>query len=251
VQQSSVVVVSFQPIFLQGMLATLAGDPAITVRGSSLCPLEAPKLAARHRPDVVLLKSREPDGGIGTIGRILRSNGAAKVILIARNASIRLAALALAEGAAGCLSSRSSGEELLAATRAVAMGRAYISPLLAEPTGTVEACRQGDRLSTLNVREQQIANYLLRGRTNREIAECLGLREKTVKNYMTQLMQKLDVRNRLELALWLAGPQVLQDGSGKIGSGLSTRHRGEAQSSRGPFDSRVGSGGRIATSDAA
>jgi DNA-binding CsgD family transcriptional regulator len=66
-----------------------------------------------------------------------------------------------------------------------------------------------DRQPGLSTREEQIAKQLLLGHTNREIAGCLGLRENTVKHYMTILMQKFEVRNRLELALCLKRPAAL------------------------------------------
>ena len=65
----------------------------------------------------------------------------------------------------------------------------------------------------LSIREEQVVKLLLRGRTNKEIATGLGITEKTVKHYMTVLMQKLQVRNRLEVVI--AAQKLASDGSQK------------------------------------
>jgi DNA-binding NarL/FixJ family response regulator len=120
---------------------------------------------------------------------------------------------ALESGAAGYLSSQSTEDEFLAALRHVLDDATYVSPTLANAViaAMYSAARAQDsnRRARLSTREEQIARELLLGHTNREIAECLGLQEKTVKHYMTILMQKFEVRNRLELALTLRRPAAL------------------------------------------
>jgi DNA-binding NarL/FixJ family response regulator len=98
-----------------------------------------------------------------------------------------------------------TAEELLQAVGAVLDGETFISQKVA--TNVIAALRAASvrqsmaRPRALSIREEQIVRLLLQGKTNREIAGGLGLREKTIKHYMTLLMQKLDARNRVELAL--------------------------------------------------
>src|SRR5690606_6208793 len=95
----------------------------------------------------------------------------------------------------------------------VVSGETFISPKIA--TKVIASLRaaairkRAVRQRRLNFREEQIADLLLKGKTNRQIAETLGLSEKTIKHYMHNLMQKLNVKNRLELALAVrTGPAV-------------------------------------------
>jgi DNA-binding NarL/FixJ family response regulator len=210
---ASVVAISYQPLLLKGLLALLRCQPGLTVAASGLAAEEAPVLVVRHRPCVVILDSGEPDRGIGTAAAILRAQPDAKVIVMAAGEDVDHAVRALDAGAVGYLSSRSGEDELIAALRHVLTGGTYINPTLA--TAVIGAMRRAaqsrdaERRAALTTREEQIARQLLLGHTNREIAGCLGLREKTVKHYMTILMQKFEARNRLELALCLKRPAVL------------------------------------------
>jgi DNA-binding NarL/FixJ family response regulator len=209
--RGAVLVLSYQPIFLDGILAGLAAYPGLRVAGHGLAAEDVPALLARTRPSLVLLDSGEPDRGLATIAAIRRGHPATHVVVLTAVEGVEHAVAALEAGAAGYLSSRTTAAELAAAIGHVLAGETYLSPTLA--TAVIAAIRTADREAeafpgTLSLREQQIAHHLLKGRTNREIASGLGLREKTVKHYMTLLMQKFDARNRLELALRLERPEA-------------------------------------------
>jgi DNA-binding NarL/FixJ family response regulator len=188
-------------------------EGSFEIVASSHSAKDAPALVARHQPNIVILDSGDPDRGIATVGAILRVRRATRVVVLTCGENVDHAVHTLESGAAGYLSSRSTEEELLSALWHVLDDATYVSPTLA--TAVIAAMRTAaqspstDRRTTLSIREEQIAKQLLLGHTNREIAGCLGLREKTVKHYMTILMQKFEVRNRLELALCLERPAVL------------------------------------------
>lgn len=167
----------------------------------------APQAVARLQPDVVLLEIGAGDPGFAIVARILEVHPRVRPIVVGGSDSGEHAMRALEAGVAGYLTSGSTPEELVEATRLVLEGETFVSPTVA--TRVIAAMRQAAarqaeaQRTGMNSREEQIAVHLLQGRTNREIAQRLGLREKTVKHYMTLLMQKFDVRNRLELALHL------------------------------------------------
>lgn len=204
---ASIVAISCQPLLLKGLLTLLHARPGLTVVASGLGADEATALVARHRPCVVILDSGEADRGIATTAAILRAQPDTKVIVMAAGDDVDHAVRALDAGAVGYLSSRSGEDELISALRHVLSGGTYLGPTLATAViGAMRRAAQGraaERRAALTTREEQIARQLLLGHTNREIAGCLGLREKTVKHYMTILMQKFEARNRLELALCL------------------------------------------------
>ncbi|WP_134500669.1 helix-turn-helix domain-containing protein, partial [Microvirga pakistanensis] len=96
-------------------------------------------------------------------------------------------------------------DEIVAAARAVTAGDIYISQNFASEV--ISALRNASvrriamQALRLSAREDQIVQFLLAGKTNREIASSLGITERTVKHYMTVLMQKLNARNRVEVAM--------------------------------------------------
>lgn len=205
------IVISCQPLLLKGLLTLVQAQPSLKVVASSNLAGDAAALVARHAPSVVLLDCEEPERAASTIGSILRVRPETRVVVMDSGGSVDHAVAVLEGGAAGYLSSRSTEDEVLAAIGHVLANATYVSPTLATAViGAMRAAAQNsDPRAALSLREEQIARHLLLGHTNREIAGCLGLREKTVKHYMTILMQKFDVRNRLELALCLKRPAAL------------------------------------------
>ena len=120
----------------------------------------------------------------------------------------QVVAQALDAGAQGYLLKGTSGLELIAAMRSVARGDSYVSPRLAGRLLTLSRRQSGTgtkptELADLTKREEQILDHVAQGRTNKEIAIQLKIGEKTVKHYMTNIMQKLQVRNRVEAVLAL------------------------------------------------
>lgn len=129
-------------------------------------------------------------------------------------------------GAIGYVLKGSTDEELMQAIETVLAGETFITPSFASKVisalRTSAMPRSAPQAVRLSVREDQIVRLLLLGRTNKEIAHRLQISEKTVKHYMTLLMQKLHARNRVEvvLAAQELGGFAAEKASGRKGSGL-------------------------------
>ena len=119
---------------------------------------------------------------------------------------------ALKAGAKGYVLKGVPADGLVHAVRAVTEGEVYVTPTLASSTlHEMTSNQSDDPIDELNPREQDILKLVAEGRTNREIGEQLYLAEKTVKHYMTNVLQKLHVRSRVEAAL-LAQRRDLEGG---------------------------------------
>jgi two-component system, NarL family, nitrate/nitrite response regulator NarL len=114
---------------------------------------------------------------------------------------------ALQRGARGCLLKGASGRDLVHAVQMLHQGESYVSPSLAAKLlmrphpGSARVTKPVDRFSDLTPREDEILSILVKGRSNKEIGNKLDLSEKTIKHHVTNILQKLQVRNRVEAAL--------------------------------------------------
>jgi DNA-binding NarL/FixJ family response regulator len=145
-----------------------------------------------------------PGGGIEAARSIAQVCPLAKTIVLTVSENEQDVAQALEAGVKGYVLKGTSGSELLTTMFAIARGESYVSPGLAARLLT--QVRQGEpaqvrALPELTQREGQILAQVARGLTNKEIARTLSLSEKTIKHHMTSVMQKLQVRNRVEAAM--------------------------------------------------
>jgi two-component system nitrate/nitrite response regulator NarL len=193
------------PILLEGMIGlySLKKDLSIVAYGHNA--VDAIKIAEQHAPDVIVIDLSMPGDSLAAIDIIIKSVTKTKVVIFTATSSIETAVKALNLGVSGYVLKGSTTMELHEAIIAAYNGETYMTPGFATKVimsmKTAEMRQKAMRANRLNAREEQIVQNLLRGRTNREIAQCLDISEKTVKHYMTVLMQKLDVRNRVEVVL--------------------------------------------------
>jgi DNA-binding NarL/FixJ family response regulator len=128
-----------------------------------------------------------------------------KVVAFTAATGVDPAIRALDSGASGYVLKGSSSRELIEAITAADSGETYITQHFASRVITAlrdtSLRRRAAEAVKLSIREQQIVRLLLQGKTNKEIARTILVSEKTVKHYMTLLMQKLQVRNRLEVVI--------------------------------------------------
>jgi len=134
------------------------------------------------------------------IRQIRRGEQETKVVVFTASSGLRHAIDALQAGANGYVLKGSPLDSLKEAIDAVMIGETYISKGFATKVIAALASPQSTGIK-LSVREEQIVALLLDSRTNREIANHMNLSEKTIKNYMSLLMQKLNVRNRVGLVM--------------------------------------------------
>lgn len=170
--------------------------------------------AAKQAPDVVLLDISKPGDASEAAKSIAKGSPGVRTITLSFPESERYVAQALAAAAKAYLPSGTNGEDILNAIMAVSQGASYV--MVGVPAHLLmEASRQqGPRRADpgLTEREVQILTEVSRGLTNKEIARNLALSEKTIKNSMTHIMQKLKVRNRVEAVLFVQNKSAVRPG---------------------------------------
>lgn len=199
-------VVDDHPIFRQGVIATLRGTTDMDVVGEGESADAALRIATHDVPDIILLDVNMPGGGIQAAVDIQRMCPAVRTVMLTVSESEEDVTAALQVGVNAYVLKGSSGPELLHIIRTVTNSGSYITPslaarLLAQAKQPQVDTRKQTDVDALSDRESQILHQVSRGLKNREIAVNLQLTEKTVKHYMTELMKKLNVRNRVEAVL--------------------------------------------------
>jgi two-component system response regulator DevR len=169
-------------------------------------------------PDVAILDVQLPDGSGVEVAREIRSAYPAIQCLILTSFSDDEALFqAIMAGAAGYLLKQIKGTDLVDAVRRVAAGQSLLDP--AVTTRVLERLRRGpetdERLARLTEQERRILDLIAEGLTNRQIAERVHLAEKTVKNYVSNLLAKLGMERRTQAAVFAAG---LRQQSGNLGT---------------------------------
>ena len=210
-----VVVVDDHPLFRDGVARTLQVDDDIEIVGAGHSAEEAVQLAISELPDVAILDLNMPGGGFDAVHRIARQCPVVKIIMLTVSEDEENVTAALQAGARGYIAKGVSGTELIQAVKAVASGENYVSPGLAARllsqinAATVNANPRYNNLPALSQREEAILALVSKGLTNKEIAQTLALSEKTVKHHVSNVIQKLQVRNRTEAALTLRQRYVI------------------------------------------
>ncbi|MBI2846064.1 MAG: response regulator transcription factor [Chloroflexi bacterium] len=201
-----VVVVDDHPLFREGVHRTLEEEADIEVVAEGHDGEEALRLAQDFLPDVILLDIAMPKGGgVRAAQAISVSCPATKIIMLTVSEDEDDLLASLKSGAQGYILKGLPARELANLIRAIHSGETYVTPGLAtrlllewKDRGTPE---KPGPLDELTDRERDILQLVSQGMTNREIGLRLGLSEKTVKHYMTNILQKLQVRSRVEAAL--------------------------------------------------
>ncbi|MBS7661293.1 response regulator transcription factor [Pseudomonas lalucatii] len=193
-------IVDDHPLLRQGVAAALKriADFEVVEQGGSA--EEAERIAAKYRPDVMLMDVHMPGDSFAAVRAIVTDNPSVRIVMLTVSESEDDAYAALEAGARGYVLKGVSGPELAQAIRNVATGQTFITPGFAgKLISDLQKHKDGEKsVDELTHREEQIIREVANGLTNREVAEKLSLSEKTVKHYMTSIMQKLQVRNRVE-----------------------------------------------------
>ncbi|MFI6577057.1 response regulator [Nocardiopsis sp. NPDC050513] len=208
---------------LRGSLRMLLdAAPGLTVVGEARTGREAVDLAARHRPDLVLMDVRMPDlDGLAATRAIREASDRTRVVVLTVFDLDEYVYSALRAGASGFLLKNTGPEELLRAVRVVADGQALLAPevtrrLIADVVrggGVREPHRW--RGITLTPREREVATLVGRGLSNADIAERLTLSRATVKTYVSRLLTKLDARDRAQLVVFAYESGLVQAAGGE------------------------------------
>lgn len=204
----NVVVIDDHPMFRAGVVQILSSTPDFAVVGEGASAAEAIHLAATLGPELMLLDISMPGSGIDAASHILKTHPAINVIMLTASEAEENVTAMLEAGVKGYLLKGTSGTELVRIARAACNGECYVTPTLAakllcqiKQKQTQLKALQSEGHSELTVREEEVLGHVAQGMTNKEIARALALSEKTVKHYMTIIMQKLQVRNRVEAVI--------------------------------------------------
>jgi len=205
-----ILVVDDHSLFRCGVIQTINEQSDMEVVAEADSVASAVEKAGETLPDIALLDVKLPDGtGLDIAAQIQRDCPFTRIILLTVVEDEDVVVRALKGGAHGYVLKGVSAGELVSVVRSVHRGETYVSPtiagrLLSELSGGSASQGARDLVGTLSERERSILELVAQGKTNKEIADTLFLSEKTVKHYMTNVLQKLHVRNRVEAALLLS-----------------------------------------------
>ena len=191
----------------EGLIGLIGRQATMTVVGEAGTVAEAIALAARVKPDVVIMDVRLPDGsGVEACRSIREANADVKVIMLTSYADDEALFASIIAGASGYLLKQTRGQAVVDAIIAVAAGRSLLDP---DVTGKVlerlrETRAEDPVLASLTEQERKVLTGLAEGKTNRDIGETLFLSEKTVKNYVSRILDKLGLSRRAEAAAYMA-----------------------------------------------
>ena len=199
------VMIDDSPLIRAGLRAVLEGYPGVAIVGEAGTAGEGLATVLQQKPDVVLLDLRLPDRpGLAVCSDILRRRPQTRILILTSSTDERRVHEAIALGANGYLLKENDGASLVAAITKVAAGHSVLDPSIADQM--VNLMKRGneptiaERLSVLSPQERRVLALLAEGLTNKGIGERLGLTEKTVKNYLSNIFDKLHLSNRAQAA---------------------------------------------------
>jgi two-component system, NarL family, response regulator DevR len=204
-----VLLVDDHEVVRSGVKALLQATEDIVVTAEAGSVREAVDEADRTRPDVVVMDVRLADGsGIEATREIRARHPKTQVVMLTSFADDEALFASIMAGASGYVLKQVKGGELVRAIRTVGKGESLLDP--AVTSAVLDRLRKGkhllrdEKLARLSPQEERILSLVADGKTNREIGDELNLAEKTVKNYVSSILSKLEVARRAEAAAYLA-----------------------------------------------
>jgi DNA-binding NarL/FixJ family response regulator len=190
-----------------GLSALLNRQDGFRVVGQAGSGKEAVRLARSLHPDVVVLDIRMPDGsGTDACRQITAEAPGTPVVMLTSYADEDALFAAIAAGASGYVLKRIGSQELLDAIRTVAGGQSMLDPAVTaavlERIRTAAHAEESGAFAELTEQERRVLAHLAGGESNREIAEAMDLAEKTVRNYVSNVLAKLSLASRAQAAAY-------------------------------------------------
>ena len=202
----SLLLVDDQDIFRQGLAALLSVESDLEVVGEARNGQEAIELAKTLQPDVILMDVRMPVcDGVQATREIHQYYPWIRILVLTTFDDDEYILQSLQVGALGYLLKRTPSQDIAAAIRSVAQGYSHLGPTIALKVFSQlkPAVSSSDAYQELlTKREIEVLKLVGQGKNNQEIAQELFLSEGTVKNYVTQILAKLEMRDRIQAALW-------------------------------------------------
>ncbi len=206
-RKTRVMLVDDHEIVRLGLLTLINDRVDMEVVGEAGDAASAAREAERLKPDVILMDIRMPgEGGIEATRQIMARMPEMRIVMLTSFADDELLVRAISAGAVGYVLKQVGNAELLRAITAAARGEALLDPRTTARLLT--RVREADRKDTadafreLSDREMDVLAQVARGLGNAEIGEKLNLSEKTVRNYISTMFEKLSLSNRVELAVY-------------------------------------------------
>ena len=203
-----VMIVDDHEVVRNGVKALLEEAGGMSVAGEASTVREAVERAEWARPDVVVMDVRLADGsGIEATREIRAKLPKTQVLMLTTFADDEALFASIMAGAAGYVLKQIKGGDLVRAIRSVGAGENLLDPAVTK--GLLDRLRKGkhllkdERLARLSGQEERILGFIADGKTNRQIGDELHLAEKTVKNYVSSILSKLEVARRAEAAAYL------------------------------------------------
>jgi len=200
-----IVIADDHPLYREGVARSLVESGRFDVVGEAATGQEAVAMVARLAPDLALLDISMPDGGIAALRQITLLPRPPRVAMLTVSEEDDDVMQALKAGASGYVLKGVGSRELVQILTDLAEGGTYVAPSLAMKVLTAmnapRRAKEKDPIDALTKREEDILRLVAEGKSNKEVGIALDLQEKTVKHYMTTILQKLHVRNRTEAAL--------------------------------------------------
>jgi two-component system response regulator DevR len=203
-----VMIVDDHEVVREGLRALLNRRPGMTVVGEAGTVAAAIETAARTQPNVVVMDVRLPDGsGVEACREIRAAQPDTRMIMLTSYADDEAVIASIMAGASAYLLKQTRGQQLAEAIEAVASGESLLDPQVTrrvlEQMRTM-ATAGPDKAAQLTENEMKILHLIAEGKTNREIAGEVYLSDKTVKNYVSSILSKLNLKRRSEAAAYIA-----------------------------------------------
>ena len=215
----SLLIVDDHEVVRQGLVALLDRRAGFQVVAEAGTVAEAVEQARRFEPDIVVMDVRLPDGsGIEACREIRAEMPDTRVVMLTSYPDEDAVLSAIIAGASGYLLKQVRARDLVSALETVGRGESLLDPAVTgrvlERIRRIATADQPDELAQLTSQEQKILLLVAEGKTNKEIAADVFLSDKTVKNYVSSILAKLNLERRAQAAAFMARVRSPGDGSG-------------------------------------
>ncbi|MGD6967736.1 response regulator transcription factor [Rossellomorea vietnamensis] len=209
---TNIVIIDDHQLFREGVKRILEFEPSFNVLAEGEDGSQAIRLVEEHHPDVVLMDINMPEiNGVEATAQLVKKHPDTKVIILSIHDDENYVSHALKTGALGYLLKEMDSEALVEAVKVVAAGGSYIHPKVthnlindyrrlanSQDTGGFKQAEVRRPLHLLTRRECEVLQMLADGKSNRGIGEALYISEKTVKNHVSNILQKMSVNDRTQ-----------------------------------------------------
>jgi two-component system nitrate/nitrite response regulator NarL len=189
------------PLFRQGLIQSLQRTEGLVCVAEGETAADARRIAALHKPDILILEILVRGGGVAAARAILSVHSKTRVLILTASDDEVQLAQALRAGVRGYALKGISGSELVGIIKSVHAGQPYVAPALSAQllvSSSLEDQAPSSGLMQLSHREQQVLAGVCKGLTDKEIANTLKIKPSTIRYYLAHIFRKLKVHNRIQ-----------------------------------------------------